>query len=135
MHGKLSLLGLLLQGHDRVFYRGPFSIFVLISYSAGSSPVVGPGLPHGQELRAGNGIYSVSSFRRIQGGGPWSHHFQTHSPDETLHLLFLRCAKKKSKRISEREESIHRLGSAAEKELGFREDLVEGCPSELELSI
>lgn len=121
---KFSLLGLLLQGHGGVLYRGSFVSFVLISLWCWVQSCDGTGLSHLQELRAGNGIYPMPSFRRI-GLGVTS--CKPHRPDEKLGLLFWCRSKKKLQMILGGENCHPQVGgSAAERELGCGQDAVEG---------
>lgn len=121
---KFSLLGVLPPGHGCVFYRGSFISFVLIYLWCWVKSCDGTGLSHHQELRAGNGIYPMPSFRRI-GLGVTS--FKPRLPDEKLGLLFRYHSKKKLQMILGRENCHPQVGgSAAERELGCGQDVVEG---------
>lgn len=124
---KFSLFGVPLQGHGCVFYRGSFISFVLISLWCWVQSCDGTGLSHCQELRAGNGIYPMPSLNRI-GLGVTS--FKPRHLYEKLGLLF-RCRSKKKLQMILGRGNCHPQGggSAAERELNCRQDVVEGCPN------
>lgn len=124
---KFSLFGVALQGHGCVFYRGSSISFVLISLWCWVQSCDGTGLSHCQELRAGNGIYPMPSLNRI-GLGVTS--FKPHHLYEKLGLLF-RCRSKKKLQMIWGRGNCHPQGggSAAERELNCRQDVVEGCPN------